>query len=104
MFWYGLLLLCILAAPVFLDNYLLGELAQVFIYATAGAGLMLLVGYTGLVSLGHGAFLALGAYLHGFLFNAGFPLPISLALASTITALIGAVSYTHLTLPTIYSV
>ena len=90
-FWYGLLLLCVVGAPFFLDNYLLGELAQVFIYAIAGAGLMLLVGYTGLVSLGHGAFLALGAYLHGYLFNAGLPLPVSLALAFTITALIGGI-------------
>ena len=73
-----------------------------FIYAIAGAGLMLLVGYTGLVSLGHGAFLALGAYLHGYLFNAGLPLPVSLALASTITALIGALSVSALRMTGIY--
>lgn len=88
-FWYGLLLLLVFSAPFFTNNYLLGELSQVFIYAIAGSGLMLLVGYTGLVSLGHGAFLAMGAYLHGYLLNLGVPLPLSLALASIVTALIG---------------
>ena len=57
--WYGLLLMMVFLAPLFTGNYLLGELSQVFIFAIAGCGLMLLVGYTGLVSLGHGAFLAL---------------------------------------------
>ena len=51
-FWYALLALAVLAAPWFLDRFFLGELALVYIYAIAGIGLMLLVGYTGLVSLG----------------------------------------------------
>ena len=33
----------------------------------AGLGLMILVGYTGLVSLGHAAFLAIGAYTHAYI-------------------------------------
>ena len=61
-FWYGLLAVLVVAAPFLLDDFYAGELALVFIYAIAGIGLMLLVGYTGLVSLGHAAFLAIGAY------------------------------------------
>ena len=54
-FWYGLLAVCLLLAPAVLREFYVGELSQVFILAIAGVGLMLLIGYTGLASLGHGA-------------------------------------------------
>ena len=72
-FWYGLLALAVVAAPWVVSDFHLGELATVFIWAVAGIGLMLLVGYTGLVSLGHAAFLAIGAYAHVALMNIGVP-------------------------------
>jgi branched-chain amino acid transport system permease protein len=90
-FWYGLLLLLVLLAPLALSNFYLGELALVYIYAIAGIGLMLLVGYTGLVSLGHAAFLAIGAYTHTWFVSHGWPFPLALLKASLITALVGAV-------------
>ncbi len=88
-FWYTLLLVLVATGPLWLDRFFLGELALVFIYAIAGIGLMLLVGYTGLVSLGHAAFLAIGAYAHAYLLNNGWPWPASLAVATAFTALIG---------------
>ena len=90
-FWYGLLMASLLAAPAVLGTFYLGELALVLIYAIAGIGLMLLVGYTGLVSLGHAAFLAIGAYVHAYLMTRGWPLPLSLVAASLGTAAVGAV-------------
>lgn len=90
-FWYGLLAIAVLAAPLVLDSFYLGELALVYIYAIAGIGLMLLVGYTGLVSLGHAAFLAIGAYTHAYLLSKGLPLPISLIAAGLFTAAVGAI-------------
>src|SRR5919198_5823064 len=39
-----------------------GDLSLVFIYGLCGLSLMVLAGYTGLVSLGHAAFLGIGAY------------------------------------------
>ncbi|MEM7003112.1 MAG: branched-chain amino acid ABC transporter permease [Pseudomonadota bacterium] len=87
--WYSLLLVLLFSGPLWLDRFLLGEFAQVYIYAIAGLGLMLLVGYTGLVSLGHAAFLAIGAYTHAFLLNLGVPLPIALLAATLLAALIG---------------
>ena len=81
--WYGLLLALMFSGPLWLDRYLLGEFALVFIYAIAGLGLMILVGYTGLVSLGHAAFLAIGAYTHAYLLNLGVPLPIAMLCATT---------------------
>jgi branched-chain amino acid transport system permease protein len=89
-FWYGLLMAAVLSAPLFLGEFYLGELALVFIYAIAGIGLMLLVGYTGLVSLGHAAFLAIGAYAHTWFLMHGWPFPLALLKATLITALVGA--------------
>ncbi len=87
--WYGLLLLLVFSAPLWLDRFLLGEFSLVFIYAIAGLGLMLLVGYTGLVSLGHAAFLAIGAYTHAYLLNLGVPLPAAMLCAAVFSAVVG---------------
>ncbi len=88
--WYGLLLLLVLSGPLWLDRFLLGEFSLVFIYAIAGLGLMLLVGYTGLVSLGHAAFLAIGAYVHAYLLNAGLPFPVTIVTATLFCGVVGA--------------
>lgn len=57
------------------DLYVLTTLA---IYVTAALGLNLLVGYTGQISLGHAAFLAIGAYAHVILYTQGLALPVTL--------------------------
>ena len=48
--------------PWLLSNYRLFQLSLAFVYAIALFGLNLLTGYNGQISLGHGAFYALGAY------------------------------------------
>jgi branched-chain amino acid transport system permease protein len=48
--------------PLVLSNFRLFQFTQVFIYAIALLGLNILTGYNGQISLGHGAFYALGAY------------------------------------------
>ena len=89
--WFGILAIAVLLAPLVLDTFYLGELALVYICAIAGIGLMLLVGYTGLVSLGHAAFLAIGAYTHAILMTNGLPFPASLILAGLVCTVIGAI-------------
>ena len=89
--WFGLLAIAVLLAPLALDTFYLGELSLLYIYAIAGIGLMLLVGYTGLVSLGHAAFLALGAYAHAILLAHGVPFVLSLVMASVFCAFIGGI-------------
>ena len=74
-FWYGLLVLCLLLVPFVLGDFYVGEFSYVFILAIAGVGLMLLIGFTGLVSLGHGAFMAIGAYTNTYLITKGVPVP-----------------------------
>lgn len=89
-FWYALLAVSVVVAPWFLSTFYVGELVLVFIWAIAGIGLMLLVGYTGLVSLGHAAFLAIGAYCHTVLLGYGVPFALSAPIAVVFTALVGA--------------
>ena len=56
----------VLVLPALLATTTSARSAWVFIYAIGGVSLMLLVGYTGLVSLGHAAFLGIGAYAHAY--------------------------------------
>ena len=90
-FWYGLLGLVLLAAPWLLSEYMLAQLVFVLIYAVVGLGLMLLAGYTGQFSIGHAAFLGVGAYTQAVLSNAGWPFPLTLACAAGLSAIVGIV-------------
>jgi len=60
------LVLCIAVAPVLITNdYYLGVLIFTAFNCLACIGLCLLMGYAGQISLGHGAFVAIGAYAAG---------------------------------------
>ena len=53
--------------PTVIPSFQASEWAQAFILAIAIMGLNILVGYSGQISLGHGAFMALGAYTSAIL-------------------------------------
>ena len=89
--WYGVLVGVVLALPVLLSRYYIGEITWVFIYGICGLSLMVLVGYTGLVSLGHAAFLGIGAYAHAYFLQLGVPWVASVAIAVVITTACGIV-------------
>ena len=72
---YGLLLAVLLIAPYVLSSYLMSQLVFVCIYATVGVALMILTGFTGQASLGHAAFLAIGAYTAAYLQKYNVPFP-----------------------------
>jgi len=55
--------------PFALSNYHVFQLAMVLSYAIALVGLNILTGYSGQISLGHGAFLAIGAYTTAILID-----------------------------------
>ena len=88
-FWYGLLLAAVVIAPFALDTYWINELTRVLIYALAGLGLMVVTGFTGQVSLGHAAFMAIGAYTHAFLLSQGVPFLFSLPIAALTSGVVG---------------
>ena len=56
------MLLAAACAPLFATDFQLFRLTGILIYALALLGVNILVGYNGQISLGHGAFYALGAY------------------------------------------
>src|SRR6201996_4626608 len=89
LFWYGLLLVVLLLIPAVLGEFYVGEMGGVFVFAVAGVGMMLLAGYTGLISLGNAAFLGIGAYTDAILLTHGVPLLIALPAAGLFTALFG---------------
>lgn len=90
-FWYGLLAVAVIVLPLLLDDYSVGEISWVFIYGICGVSLMVLVGYTGLVSLGHAAFLGIGAYAHAYFIMHGAPWIVAVVLAVVITTACGLI-------------
>jgi branched-chain amino acid transport system permease protein len=90
-FWYGALSALLVAAPWLFAEYWLAQLTFVLIYAIVGLGLMLLAGFTGLFSLGHAAFLGVGAYTQAVFTNMGVPFPIALVLAGLLSAAVGVI-------------
>lgn len=88
-FWYGLLLTAVLALPFAISNFLVGEVTNVLIWALAGMGLMVLTGQTGLVSLGHTAFLAVGCYTNAILQMKGVPFLLAFPIAGLTAGFVG---------------
>jgi branched-chain amino acid transport system permease protein len=79
-----------LTAPFVATGYQLFILTTVFIYAIAILGLNILTGFNGQISLGQGAFFALGAYAAGILLDAfGFPYWIAVPIAAGICFVAG---------------
>lgn len=87
----ALLAAVMVALPFLVGNYYLAEAANTLIWALAGMGLMIAVGHTGQVSLGHAAFLAIGAYTDAGLMNAGLPFWIAFPAAGLLAGVFGAV-------------
>lgn len=78
--------------PFISSAYVLYILNTVGIYAIAAIGLNLLIGFTGQISLGHGAFFGLGAYAGAILATkVGLPFWAAVPGAGLVTALIGMV-------------
>ena len=85
------LVTCILF-PVFASKYMISIMIDVGIAIIACHGLNLLTGFTGQISLGHAAFMGVGAYTSSILVSqAGVPFIVSLFCAGAMTALIGMI-------------
>lgn len=65
--WSGVLLAVLLAIPLLLPNYYVSVVLLLLITVVGVLGLNLLTGTTGLISLGHSGFLAVGAYTAGIM-------------------------------------
>lgn len=90
-------LFVLILAPFIAGPYFISLMCEILIFAILTSGLNLLVGYTGLVSLGHAAFLGIGAYVTAILsLLLGYPVWLAMiaALAASFIAayLIGFLS------------
>ena len=91
------------------EEYLISFFSRILIYALAAVSLDLILGYGGMVSLGHAAFFGMGAYGVGFLAfhyqestpflfgiegttNALFSWPFAMVFSAILAAIIGALS------------
>ncbi|HEX2338173.1 MAG TPA: branched-chain amino acid ABC transporter permease [Hyphomicrobiaceae bacterium] len=86
-----LALLPILGGPTgLISNYGFLQLSLMIVYAIAVLGLILLTGFNGQISLGHGAFFAVGAYVAAILIDqANWPYWATLPLAAAICFVVG---------------
>src|SRR5256886_6795749 len=76
--------LVVLVAPLVAPNdYWVGVMARICLYATLALGLNIVVGFAGLLDLGYVAFFGIGSYLYAFLASShfGLHLPFLLAVA-----------------------
>ena len=81
-----------LIIPLTLHEYFLSIANLVWIAVIGALGLNILVGYTGQVSIGHGAFMSVGAYTAANLVTRlGSPWPVNLLAGGLMAALVGAV-------------
>jgi len=91
--WLAWTLLGLLVAvfPLFGGDFYVNLASQIFIASLFAASLNLLVGYGGLVSLGHAAWIGLAAYTSAWLYlRLGLPHFVSAPLALLVTTLIAA--------------
>ncbi len=78
--------------PLFASKYMISIMTEVGIAIIACHGLNLLTGFTGQISLGHAAFMGVGAYTASILISkAGLPFIVALPAAGAVAALVGMV-------------
>jgi branched-chain amino acid transport system permease protein len=79
-----------IAIPFLVSGYHTFQFTQVLVYAMALLGLNLLTGYNGQISLGHGAFYAIGAYTTAILTaNLGMPYWATIPIAGLVCLVVG---------------
>jgi len=92
---YILIGLALASLPIIQEMGLIGRgtvtiWAQIIFYAVVAIGLNVLLGYSGLVSLGTAGFMGLGAYVSGYLTEElAFPFLISLAISIIVPTIAG---------------
>ena len=90
--WIGaaVLLVALCVLPFLVKNFRVFQFNMVMIYAIAVLGLNILTGFNGQISLGHGAFYAIGAYVAAILMDkAGVPYWATLPFAAVICFVVG---------------
>lgn len=88
--WVSVLILLAIGITFVARGYQLFQATMVLSYAIALLGLNILTGYNGQISLGHGAFYAIGAYTTGILMeHAGMPYWATVPSAAAVCLVVG---------------
>lgn len=88
----GLLVIFFVICPIVLDDYYLSIINLIAIAVVGALGLNILLGYTGQISIGHAAFMSVGAYTAANLATKlDLPFWLSLPAGGAMAALIGVI-------------
>lgn len=88
--WMGLFLAVMVGLAFVAGSYRLFQLTMLVVYAVAVLGMTILTGYNGQISLGHGAFFAIGSYTTAILMaNYDWPYWATIPVAAVASALVG---------------
>jgi branched-chain amino acid transport system permease protein len=90
---WGLGVLAVVAPIVAPNDYWIGVMARICLYATLALGLNIVVGFAGLLDLGYVAFFGIGSYVYAFLasphFDVHLPFPLALLVTTVVTGISG---------------
>ena len=89
--WLIVLLIACALFPLVGSKYMISIMTEVGIAIIACHGLNILTGFTGQISLGHAAFVGVGAYTCSILIQHGVPFIIALPMAGAMAALVGMI-------------
>jgi len=91
----------VVGPPFAPNDYWVGVMARICLYATLALGLNIVVGFAGLLDLGYVAFFGIGSYIYAFLASPHFGLHLPFLAAVAITTLAAAVSGILIGAPTL---
>ena len=89
--WLAALFLVLALFPGAANGYIVGLACILGIHVIASAGLNIMTGYTGLISLGHAAFMGVGCYTAAYFAQLGVPFYLTIPMAGLVAALLGLV-------------
>ncbi len=89
--WLAALAVALLVFPFTANSYVVSLACIVGIHCIAAAGLNIMTGYTGLISLGHAAFMGVGCYTAAWLAKQGLPFFVTLPAAGLMAAALGII-------------
>ncbi|MBL7203940.1 MAG: branched-chain amino acid ABC transporter permease [Desulfobacteraceae bacterium] len=89
--WLIVFLIVCALYPLVASKYMISIMTEVGIAIIACHGLNILTGFTGQISLGHAAFLGVGAYTCSILIEQGVPFIIALPMAGAMAAMVGMI-------------
>ena len=97
----ALAVVAVVGPPLAPNDYWVGVMARICLYATLALGLNIVVGFAGLLDLGYVAFFGIGSYVYAFVASPHFGLHLPFPVAVLVTTLAAALSGILIGAPTL---